>query len=131
MSQITKGPLPPEEAAKKEYAKVLYAQLQSGYAWHDDALALLREQYQNFVWTAAYTFGVQSMWDYAELVKATHKYLRSKGSPALWAEFRNRVHSGIAAIDAQLKGIAVDFDDQERVSMGRAYDLVGLFLKKW
>lgn len=130
MPQATKkGPQPVEDAAVN-YAVDLYGRLRSGYGWRPGAAVLLMQEYSRFVRDAiACEFGVHAMWEYAQLVHATHQYLRNRNSPKLTARFHKRVCSDLRGIAMNLRN--VNFDDQEKASMHAACERIEPLIKMW
>lgn len=129
MSQITKGPLPPEDAAVN-YANGLYGRLRCERGWRADAFLLLRREYAHFMQMAiADEFGVQAMWEYMQLVEATSEYLRHKKSNNFSAWFYIQVCANLKKINALMD--RVPFDEWEDESMYRALDRIVPTIKSW
>lgn len=129
MSQITRGPRPTEDVAVG-YAVDLYNRLRCERGWREDALYLLDNEYARFARMAfAGEFDVVAMWEYGWLVEATHQYLYYKDSMDLFILFHIRVCGELEGIGTQLKKLP--FSDDERASMGVAYDRMALIIKMW
>lgn len=129
MSQITRGPRPIEDVAVG-YAVDLYNRLRCERGWRADAFMLLSREYARFVrMTIAGEFDVVAMWEYGWLVEATHQYLCFKESRHLFGWFHTKARADLQTIGTLLNKLP--FSDDERASMGVAYDRMAPIIKMW
>lgn len=130
MAYATQKRPPSLEAGAREYAIDLYTRLRCEHGWRKDIFMLLRREYARFAHMAiAAEFDVLAMWEYAWLVDATHQYLCTKRSVPFSQHFYRKVCTELEAINARIKHL--EFDEQEKESMRRAFDRMAQLIKTW